>query len=68
MQIFINQLNEKEIRELNDVFREIDKDNSGKINFEELKQAMEKSNIQITETDLNNIFATFSSKSVDNNN
>ena len=38
LRVIVNQLNEKDIKNLKEAFRVIDKDNSGMISFEELRR------------------------------
>ena len=47
----------QEIRELTDVFREIDTDDTGMVTIKELREAMVKSKIEITQEELDDIFS-----------
>lgn len=40
LNIFVNQLNEGEIQDLNEVFRKLDKDGHGLISLEDLKEGL----------------------------
>ena len=51
----VNFLSSKEIKNLKKVFYAIDKDHTGKINMNELKQAFKESNIEVDEEELKKI-------------
>ena len=58
LKIIINQLNEKEIKNLKEAFLAFDQDNSGKISYQELKIVMKNCGYDGTEEELKNIMKT----------
>lgn len=56
MKVLVNQMSEKDIHELKEAFRKIDKNNTGLIGIEDLRSAMQQSGFQMEPKVLEHIF------------